>query len=103
MTNDGVAFKSWLDAYGKAWETRNPEAAAALFTENGTYQVTPFLEPMRGRKPFSSIGQRWPKPRKTSGSGMWSWLRMVSLISPDGRRRSFVYHQDYKLSWMASS
>ncbi|MGC0774904.1 MAG: nuclear transport factor 2 family protein [Candidatus Acidiferrum sp.] len=50
MDNDPVAFKSWLEAYGDAWERRNPEAATALFTENGTYQVTPFLEPMRGRK-----------------------------------------------------
>ena len=50
MGNDPVAFKSWLDAYGNAWESRNPEAATALFTENGTYQVTPFLEPLRGRK-----------------------------------------------------
>jgi SnoaL-like domain len=50
MRNDVVAFKSWLDAYGQSWENRNPEGAAALFTENGTYQVTPFLEPIRRRK-----------------------------------------------------
>lgn len=28
---------------------RNPHAAADLFAEDGTYQVTPFAEPMRGR------------------------------------------------------
>jgi SnoaL-like protein len=28
---------------------RNAQAAAALFTEDGMYQVTPFVEPMRGR------------------------------------------------------
>lgn len=50
MSNNVVAFKSWLDAYRQAWENRNPEAATALFTENGTYQVTLFLEPMSGRK-----------------------------------------------------
>jgi hypothetical protein len=50
MGNDLAAFNSWLQAYGKAWESRNAEAAAALFAEDGTYQVTPFLEPMRGRK-----------------------------------------------------
>jgi hypothetical protein len=54
MSNDVVAFKSWLDAYGLAWENRNPEAAAELFAENGTYQVTPFLEPMCRK--FSSRG-----------------------------------------------
>jgi hypothetical protein len=46
--NDG-AFKSWLEAYDRAWETGDPQAAAALFTEDATYQETPFDAPMRGR------------------------------------------------------
>jgi hypothetical protein len=62
MDNDPVAFKSWLDAYGHAWESRNPEAATALFTEDGTYQVTPFLEPMRGRK---AIYEYWSEVART--------------------------------------
>ena len=44
-----LTFKSWLEAYGRAWRDRNPQAAADLFADDGTYQVTPFLEPMRGR------------------------------------------------------
>jgi uncharacterized protein (TIGR02246 family) len=39
----------WLGAYGRAWETKDPEAAVQLFTEDATYQETPFDEPMRGR------------------------------------------------------
>ncbi len=39
MSVDPAAFKSWLDAYGRAWESRDPQAAAKLFTEDGTYQV----------------------------------------------------------------
>jgi hypothetical protein len=62
MSNDLVAFKSWLDAYGQAWEKRNPEAAAALYTENGTYQVTPFLDPMHGRK---AIFEYWSEVART--------------------------------------
>lgn len=42
-------FASWLEAYGRAWRERNPRAAADLYAEDGTYQVTPFVEPMRGR------------------------------------------------------
>lgn len=42
-------FASWLEAYGRAWRERNPQAAADLYAEDGTYQVTPFVEPMRGR------------------------------------------------------
>jgi hypothetical protein len=44
------AFDDWLDSYGHAWETRNAQAAAGLYAEDGTYQVTPFLEPMRGKQ-----------------------------------------------------
>jgi uncharacterized protein (TIGR02246 family) len=44
------AFASWLDAYSRAWTSGDPQAAAALFAEDGTYQVTPFLEPMHGRQ-----------------------------------------------------
>jgi hypothetical protein len=62
MSNDLVAFKSWLDAYGRAWESRNPEAATALYTDDGTYQVTPFLEPMRGQK---AIFEYWAEVART--------------------------------------
>jgi len=47
MTQD--EFKSWLDAYGRAWEARDAKAAADVFTEDAAYQETPFVEPMRGR------------------------------------------------------
>jgi len=47
---DETSFRNWLDAYGSAWQERNPQAAAELYAETGTYQVTPFLVPMRGRE-----------------------------------------------------
>ena len=46
---DRATFTSWLDAYKRAWETRDPEAAADLFTSDATYHETPFDEPSRGR------------------------------------------------------
>ena len=49
-------FKSWLDAYGRAWETQDAQAAAELFTDDATYQETPFDEPMRGR---AAIAEYW--------------------------------------------
>ena len=49
-------FKAWLEAYGAAWEGRDPDGSAKLFEEDGTYQVTPFVEPMRGRE---SILEYW--------------------------------------------
>jgi nuclear transport factor 2 (NTF2) superfamily protein len=42
-------FAAWLDAYGRAWEGRDAHAAAELYADEGTYQVTPFVDAMRGR------------------------------------------------------
>jgi|APHM01.1.fsa_nt_gi SnoaL-like polyketide cyclase. len=40
---------AWLDRYATAWETRDPDAAAALFTTDATYHRTPF-EAIEGRE-----------------------------------------------------
>ena len=39
----------WLDAYAEAWRTRDPEAAAAIFTEDSIYRSHPFRAPHRGQ------------------------------------------------------
>jgi ketosteroid isomerase-like protein len=41
---------------------RDPEAAAALYTDDATYQVTPFDEPLRGRV---AIPEYWDGVAKT--------------------------------------
>jgi len=49
-------FDSWLTRYGAAWESRDPDAAAALFTADAEYYWTPFGEPKRGT---SEIAAAW--------------------------------------------
>jgi ketosteroid isomerase-like protein len=44
-----AGLTEWLDAYGQAWEQRDPDAAAALFTEDALYQWGPFGRKLRGR------------------------------------------------------
>jgi SnoaL-like domain len=75
MSDDRVAFKSWLEAYGKAWESRDAEAAAALYTENGTYRVTPFVEPMRGRK---AIFEYWSNVARTEENVQFGYEILVA-------------------------
>lgn len=75
MSDDRVAFKSWLDAYGKAWESRDAQAAAALYAENGTYQVTPFVEPMRGRK---AIFEYWSNVARTEENVQFGYEILVA-------------------------
>jgi hypothetical protein len=42
-------FDAWLHAYQRAWEGRDPAAAALLFTEDSEYYWTPLDPPQRGR------------------------------------------------------
>jgi ketosteroid isomerase-like protein len=47
---------AWLDAYGEAWESRDADKAAVLFSEDSTYRVTPYEEPHRGPE---GVRQYW--------------------------------------------
>ena len=44
-----AGLTEWLDAYGKAWEERDADQAADLFTEDAAYQWGPFGRKLRGR------------------------------------------------------
>ncbi len=59
---DRESFKRWLDSYGRAWTDRDPKAAAALYTDDATYQVTPFTTPISGRE---AIYEYWDGVAKT--------------------------------------
>lgn len=43
-----TTVQTWLDRYRIAWEGRDPDAAAALFTEDARYREQPYQEPFRG-------------------------------------------------------
>jgi hypothetical protein len=63
-------FEGWLDAYGRAWEAGDPEAAAKLFTEDAAYHETPFDEPMRGRE---EILEYWSGVPRSQGDVRFSY------------------------------
>ena len=52
-----VEFEAWLRAYGRAWEGRDPAAAAHLFTEDAEYHWTPLDPPQRGREGVAAAWQ----------------------------------------------
>ena len=91
-----TAFQSWLERYGRAWMERNPQAAADLFTEDGTYQVTPFLEPIRGR---SAILDSWTHVAETERDIQFDAKFLLSpkrLASRDGGHRSSLFLRSCK-------
>jgi len=56
MSTSTAALSTWLDGYKRVWEEKDPDGAAALFTEDGVYAWGPYEEPMRGRE---AIKARW--------------------------------------------
>ena len=53
-----AAFAAWLDRYREAWEERDPDRAASLFTDDASYRETPFDPPMEGS---AAIHAYWAK------------------------------------------
>jgi uncharacterized protein (TIGR02246 family) len=83
------SFDFWLQKYGNAWRGRDPQGAADLFAEDGTYQVTPFVEPMRGR---SAILDYWRHVAETERHIQFSYevLAVTSGAGIARWRASFV-------------
>lgn len=67
---DQPALEDWLARYGWAWETADPDAAAALFTEDATYRETPFDELMKGR---DAIRRYWQEIPDTQRDISFAW------------------------------
>ena len=41
--------RAWVDGYVRAWNSNDPAAIGALFTEDAAYHTEPYGEPWRGR------------------------------------------------------
>ncbi|HEX7256123.1 MAG TPA: nuclear transport factor 2 family protein [Gaiellaceae bacterium] len=53
-----MGVDEWIERYRVAWEQRDPEAAAELFTADAVYWSSPFGEPHRGR---DGIHEYWAR------------------------------------------
>ena len=49
-------LEAWLASYGAAWEMRDADAAARIFTADATYREMPFEAPKAGR---AGIREYW--------------------------------------------
>ncbi len=57
-------FRQWLGDYKKAWEERNPGAAAELFSASALYYETPFDPPAEGREAILEYWKAVPASQK---------------------------------------
>jgi uncharacterized protein (TIGR02246 family) len=44
-----MTVEEWVEGYQRAWEERDADAAAVLFSEDAEYRTHPFLDVHRGR------------------------------------------------------
>ena len=65
-----AVFEQWVSRYGEAWEARDSAAAELLFTEDATYQWTPFDEPLQGRE---AMAQAWAEATSTQRDVRFSY------------------------------
>jgi hypothetical protein len=76
-----MSVQEWIDAYGRAWETRDADAAAALFTAGGVYRDHPLGPPHHGQ---DGVRTYWSTVTSTQDHVRVRWGEPV--VSADARK-----------------
>ena len=74
---------AWLEWYRRAWETCDPDAAAALFSDDATYFETPFGPPACGK---DGVRAYWAQATEHHRNVTFSH-EIVSMIGQTGVAR----------------
>lgn len=53
--------EAWIGAYERAWRTAGVEMLGELFSDDATYRMSPYEEPVRG---LEAIGELWERERQ---------------------------------------
>lgn len=67
---DESTFAQWLENYRLAWEHRDPLAAVKLFSQQATYQETPYDIPMQGE---AEIHEYWSEVPRSQEDIRFHW------------------------------
>ncbi len=81
---DRATLENWLESYGRAWETRDPDAVAQLFTADALYRERPFTEPFRGR---AAIHEYWTRVVARAQEDIEFGFEIVALVDDLGIAR----------------
>lgn len=78
MSIDLVSVQGWLDRYILAWESLDPDAIEALFTDTVTYYAEPYATPYRTRQ---EVVDAWRASPDAPGS--WRAAHAAQLVDGD--------------------
>jgi len=67
---------AWLAAYERAWRTAGTAALGELFTEDATYQLSPYEKPLAG---LDAIAEMWEAEREGPDEGFTMKSALVAL------------------------
>jgi len=77
----GLSVLEWIEAYGRAWETRDADAAAELFTPDAVYRDVPLGPPHLGQ---DGVRSYWANVTSTQDQVQ---VRFGDpIVAADGRR-----------------
>jgi uncharacterized protein (TIGR02246 family) len=62
--------RTWIEGYVRAWNSNDPAAIGALFTEDAAYHTEPFGQAWRGRE---EIVRRWLDRKDEPGDTEFHW------------------------------
>ena len=80
---DRDRLRTWLERFGRAWERRDLEQLAALFSEDGSYRETPFDEPLVGADAIRIYWSCLPNARQDISFG----YEVLTVTQPWGIAR----------------
>jgi uncharacterized protein (TIGR02246 family) len=69
---------TWVDAYVRAWNSNDPAAIGALFSQDAAYYTEPYSAPWRGR---DEIVRQWLDHKDAPGETEFRWQPVA--IGPD--------------------
>lgn len=84
--------REWIEAYGRAWEARDPDAAAALFTEDAVYRYRPYADPEQTVTGNAAIAESWLEEPDAPGS----WEARYEPYAVDGDRAVAIGFSRYR-------
>lgn len=67
---DREALADWIGRYERAWDSNDPDAVRALYSEDAEYRYTPGAPPVRGRE---AILADWFERADEAGDHEFTW------------------------------
>jgi ketosteroid isomerase-like protein len=93
-------FEAWIAAYERAWRTAGVEMLAELFSEDATYRMSPYKEPVRG---LAAIGELWERERAGPDEGFDIGQEVVAVEGDTAVARievAYANGEEYRDLWV---